>query len=98
MHAEEDNDHADGDASVECGRKDVVVPHPPSEVEPADAIVEDESDNGPRRVINPTTGRDSTNTSEEHGHVNVAPEGQGEAASKEVEGHGGKGSDSEEPQ
>ena len=43
----EDDDHAQPDASVQCSGENVVVSHPPSEVEAADIVIEDETDNSP---------------------------------------------------
>jgi hypothetical protein len=39
-------------ATVECRRQDIVVTHPPSEVEATNAIIEDETDDEPRYVVN----------------------------------------------
>jgi hypothetical protein len=46
--------HSQGqhDATVECRRQNIVVTHPPSEVEAANAIIEDETDEEPRYVVN----------------------------------------------
>ena len=39
------------ETTVECRRQNIVVTHPPSEAEAANAIVEDETGEGPRYVV-----------------------------------------------
>jgi hypothetical protein len=98
LHSEENEDHAHSDASVKCSRENVVISHPPSEVEAADAVVEDEADDRPGYIVDSAAGGNGTNTSEENWDVDVSPERQGEATSKEVEWNGGNSTNSEEPQ
>jgi hypothetical protein len=74
LHGEKDDNHAQSDASVECSRQNVIVSHPPSEVEAADTVVEDESDQGPRRVIDSTARGDGPNTCKENWNIDVSPE------------------------
>jgi hypothetical protein len=62
-----------------------------------DDIVKDEADDGPGDVIDSRAGRDTTDTSEEDGDVDIAEEGERVAAGEEVEGDGEESADEEEP-
>jgi hypothetical protein len=94
---EEDNNHADCDASIEGGRQNVVVTHPPSEVVPPYEVVEDEAHNSPRRIVDSCGRGHSTNTGEANWNIDVSPERQREATRKDVEWYGSKNADCEEP-
>lgn len=47
LHTEEYHNHAQRNACVKCSRKDIIVSHPPSEVEAANAVVEGEASENP---------------------------------------------------
>ena len=52
LQCEKYHSHGQYNATVKCRRQNIVVTHPPSEVEAANAIIEDETDEDPRYVIN----------------------------------------------
>ena len=58
LQAEEDQDHRNGDTRVQCSRKHVVVLRPPAEVAPANYVLESESDDCPRYVVDRSRRRD----------------------------------------
>lgn len=98
LNCEEYDNEPKCDACVEGGRKDVVVSHPPTEVEATHEPLEGESGHDPGRVID-TRGRwHGSNTSEEHGYIDVSPEREGVAPCEEVEGNRGHRTNEEEPQ
>ena len=66
-------------------------------MEATDHVVEDEAPKYPRNIVNPRSRRHSSETGEEDWDVDVSPDGQREATSKEVEGDGCKDTDGEEP-
>jgi hypothetical protein len=67
-------------------------------VEPTDEVIENEAHKSPRRIINSSGGRHGINTCETDWDVDVSPERQREAASKDVKWNGGENADCEEPQ
>lgn len=89
--------HCDCYTSIKCSRQDIIVTHPPSEAIPSDEVVEGETRDGPRCVIDATAGWDSTNTSKEDGDVDVSPKGKRISLGKEIEGNGEGGTDEEPP-
>jgi len=98
LDGEEDNDQAQRDASIEGSRQDVVVTHPPSEVESTHEEVENEAHKGPRRIIDSCGGRHGTNTSEADWDIDKSPERQRESTSEDVKWYGTQNADCEEPQ
>ena len=97
MDAEEDDQQAKPDARIEPSREDVVVPHPPSEVVPAHKEVKEEADDCPHCVVDARGWRDGSSAAEEDRHVDIAPEGEGEAPGEEVQWDGSDGANQEEP-
>jgi hypothetical protein len=93
---EEHDDDAERDASVEGSGEDVVVAHPPAEVEATHKPLEDERDGEPGREVDPGRGRHRARAVEEHGHVHVTPDGVRVAACEEVEGDRADGAEQEE--
>lgn len=98
LHREEDDHDTQGDASVQSGRQNVVVAHPPSEVVAPDQKVEHEPGEGPGRVVYAGRGGDALDAGEEDRDVDISPEGEGVATGEEVEWHGQNGTDEEEVQ
>ena len=97
LHSEEEDDHAQTDAGIQCCGENVVVSHPPSEVEATDIVIEDEADHSPRREVESAAKGNCADISEEKWDVNVSPERQGEATSQEVEWNWANGANNEEP-
>jgi hypothetical protein len=96
LETEEDQDGTDGDARVESSGENIVVLAPPGEVPPTDVVLEDETDDTPRYVVDGSSGRDETGTGVDDGEIDVFDEGIWETASENVGDDGGEGSDEEE--
>ena len=69
LQAEEDQHGANRHTRIECSGEHVVVFCPPREVTPANDVLEDEPDYGPRDVIDGTGGRDSASSGEDNGEA-----------------------------
>ena len=93
LDGEEDNDHTKRDASIESGRQDVVVTHPPSEVEPTDKVVKDKAHKAPRRIIDSCRRRHGIKTGEADWDIDESPERQRESTSEDVKWYGGQNAD-----
>jgi len=83
---------------IESSREDVIVSHPPAEVEATNNEVENKAPKYPRDVIETGCGRHCSKTGEEDGNIDVSIKGQQETTSKEVKGNGRENADEEEPQ
>ena len=95
---EEDNDTADDNTRVEGSSEDVVVTHPPPEVEAAHEPLEEGANHEPRGEVDSGGRWHDTGRGEEKRHVDVAPDTAGIPSSQEVEGNGRDGSDDKEPE
>ena len=52
LQCEKHHSHGQHKTTIKCRRQNIVVTHPPSEVEAPNAIIEDETDEEPRNVVN----------------------------------------------
>ena len=64
LQCEKYHSHGQHNATVKCRRQDIVVTHPPSEVEATNAVIEDETNEEPRNVVNSCSWGYGTNGSE----------------------------------
>jgi hypothetical protein len=73
LQGKEDDDEADDDARVEPRGKQIVVPHPPTEVVASHEELEKATDNHPRYNVDATGRRNSIGCKQCDGDVDVAP-------------------------
>jgi hypothetical protein len=93
LHAEKNDEQAEPDAGVEPRRQDVVVPHPPPEMNPPHIKVEYKPNDSPRRVVDSRGRWDSTYACEENRDVDVSPDGEWVSPGEEVEWNRSHGTD-----
>lgn len=96
LQAEENQNSTDRHTRIESGRQHVVVLAPPSKVPPPDPVLEDETDNTPRYVVDSGSGWDITRTRVDNGEVDVFNDGVRVAACNEVRDARCDGSNKEE--
>lgn len=96
---EEENEHeGEGEAGVERSGEDVVVAHPPPEVEATHEPLEEAANHDPRGVVDTRCRRHLAKTGEKDGSVDISPKGVRVLARKKVKWNGKDGTHEEEPQ
>lgn len=93
---EEDEEGGEAEAEVEPARGQEVEATPPAEVAPLDAILKEEADDAPRKVVERGGGGDGTGAAEDEGGHEVFPGPTREAPGGEEDGQGDDGADEEE--
>ena len=97
LQAEEDDHHRDDHTSVQAGRQQVVVAHPPAEVTATDEPLEDSADDEERGEVDAGRGRNDDKRADGEGRVDVAEDGAWVAAREQVEWNREYRADEEEP-
>lgn len=97
MESEEDDDGGESKTDVQPSRQGVVVLHPPASPAVADELVEDESDEPPREIVQRGSRRDEAGAAEDDGRGEVADGGTREHARAEVNSNGESGAGEPEP-
>ena len=96
MQREEDDDNRKCNTAVECCRENVIVSHPPSEVEASHEVLEDSTDNEPSGIVNSGRGNEPVQTGEHDRYIDKTPTRERVSFSEEVEGNGKNRADEEE--
>ena len=97
LHGKENDDEAEYDAGIESHRGEIIVSHPPTEVEASHEPLEDETRQDPRREVYAVGRWDAVGRDQRNRDIDVAPKRARTATSEVVKGDGQDCTNQEEP-